>query len=108
MTGGMTDQEEPRFAEPWHADAFALVTALIEAGVISPAEWSDALAAAIHRAQAAGDPDLGDSYYEHWTAALADVCAAHGLISTGELAAGEQAWHDAYARTPHGQPVELT
>lgn len=106
-TGLPADDGGPVFAEAWHADAFALAGALIDAGLITPAEWSDTLSQAILDAQAAGDPDLGDTYYDHWTEALTRLCASKGLVPPDELAQREQAWRDAYEQTPHGQPVEL-
>ena len=62
--------EDPVFSEPWEAQAFALVVALQDRGIFTAAEWADALGAEIRRAQAAGDPDTGDTYYGHWLAAL--------------------------------------
>jgi nitrile hydratase accessory protein len=97
----------PVFAEPWQAHAFAMTLALHERGLFSWTEWADALAAQIKSAQAAGDPDAGDTYYSHWLAALENLVAARGATSTNELAHVREAWDRAAARTPHGQPIEL-
>ena len=62
---------EPRpFEEPWQAEALALAMALIQAGRLSSAEWAAGLGSAIARAQAAGDPDDGSTYYAHVLDAL--------------------------------------
>jgi len=98
---------EPVFTELWQAEAFAMVEALTDAGVFTAAEWSDALGAAIRTAQAAGDPDLGDTYYEHWVAALESLCVARGEIATAALDKCQNDWQRAYENTPHGHPVEL-
>jgi nitrile hydratase accessory protein len=98
---------EPVFAEPWQARAFALALQLHERGLFTWPEWTDALAAQIRRAQAAGDPDLGDSYYRHWLAALEAIVAAKGASSNEELARYAAAWDAAADRTPHGRPIEL-
>ena len=97
----------PAFAEPWQADAFAIVVAMTDAGIFTPSEWSAALSAAIHRAQQSGDPDLGDTYYQHWVHALEELCIARGAIAKATLDERESDWRDAYESTPHGQPVEL-
>jgi nitrile hydratase accessory protein len=99
--------DEPVFAEAWHAEVYALVHALLERGVVTDAEWTEALSDAIRAARAAGDPDLGDTYYEHWLVALEAVCAAKGLAAGPSVDQRAAAWRDAYLRTPHGQPVEL-
>lgn len=102
---GPTDA--PVFAEPWQAHAFALTLALHERGLFSWPEWAGALAAEIEAAQAAGDPDRGDTYYRHWLAALERLVAAKGASSAEELARTRAAWDQAAGRTPHGQPIEL-
>ena len=81
---------------------------LQEAGIIAASEWSDALGAAIKRAQAAGDPDLGDTYYDHVLDALETLLQEKDLIPAGELAARIAEWKEAYLTTPHGHPVTLT
>jgi nitrile hydratase accessory protein len=60
----------PVFRTPWEAQAFAMALALHQRGLISWSEWAQTLAEQIAAAQAAGDPDLGDTYYRHWVAAL--------------------------------------
>lgn len=97
----------PAFEEPWHALALAIAQSLQENGVITPAQWSEALGAAIRRAQAAGDPDRGDTYYLHVLDALEHVLAGNGLVSSDSLRQRKSEWEAAYRRTPHGQPVEL-
>ena len=62
--------EGPIFREPWEAQAFAIVVALHQRGVFEWSEWAQYLSQAITRAQAAGDPDTGDTYYRHWLDAL--------------------------------------
>jgi nitrile hydratase accessory protein len=99
--------DEPVFAEPWQAHAFALAVALHRQGLFTWAEWAQALAEQITAAQAAGDADRGDTYYRHWLATLERLVAAKGASSEAELEAHRQAWDHAADRTPHGQPIEL-
>lgn len=101
-------EEEPVFGEPWEAQVFSLVAALVDGGTISSAEWSQALGAAIREAQQEGDPDTGDTYYQHWLRALENLLQTKNLALNEELHALVQAWREAYLATPHGQPVELT
>jgi nitrile hydratase accessory protein len=95
------------FEAPWQAQAFAMTQALIERGLFTSAEWSAALAAEIRRAQHAGDPDLGDTYYQHWLAALEGLVAARGMTTGEELSRYQRAWGRAAQRTPHGMPIVL-
>jgi nitrile hydratase accessory protein len=102
------DGEGPVFREPWEAQAFAMTLALHQRGVFSWSEWAATLAAEIKRAQAAGDPDTGETYYRHWLNALERLVAEKGVTNTGTLARYQEAWDHAADRTPHGQPIELT
>ncbi|MCO5125231.1 MAG: nitrile hydratase accessory protein [Rhizobacter sp.] len=101
------DGGEPVFREPWEAHAFALSLSLHQQGLFTWPEWADALAAQIKLAQSQGDADLGDTYYQHWLAALEQLVAAKGASTAGELARHTNAWDRAADRTPHGQPIEL-
>ena len=101
------DEGSPVFDEPWQAQAFAMTLRLHEAGAFSWREWSDRLADVIRRAQQAGDPDRGDTYYEHWLSALEQLVADKGLIGASELAQRKSAWAAAASATPHGEPIEL-
>lgn len=101
------DAAGPVFREPWEAQAFALALALHERGLFSWKEWADALAAQIARAQAHGDPDTGDTYYQHWLAALEQLVAQKGVATREAQARYRDAWNRACERTPHGKPIEL-
>jgi nitrile hydratase accessory protein len=101
------DHNGPVFREPWEAQAFAMAVRLHEAGHFTWTEWAAALSEEIRQAQAAGDPDLGDTYYRHWLAALERLVTAKGLVSTEELARRKDEWADAARATPHGAPIEL-
>jgi nitrile hydratase accessory protein len=102
------DMDRPVFREPWEAQAFAMTLALHERGVFTWSEWAAALAAEIKRAQAAGDPDTGETYYLHWLAALERLVAEKGVTSGETLERTKHAWEHACERTPHGQPIELS
>ena len=101
------DGDGPVFREPWEAEAFAMTLALHERGVFAWPEWASALAAEIKLAQAAGDPDTGETYYLHWLAALEKLVAAKGVATHETLHRYRDAWDHACDRTPHGQPIEL-
>lgn len=101
------DGEGPVFREPWEAQAFAMAVKLHELGHFSWAEWARALSAEIEAAQRGGDPDLGNTYYHHWLAALEKLCIEKGITSQDALASRKQAWDRAARATPHGEPIEL-
>lgn len=101
------EQGSPVFREPWEAQAFAMAVRLHEAGHFTWTEWAAALAEQIRTAQAAGDPDLGGTYYVHWLAALERLVATKGLVSARELAERKTEWAEAARTTSHGQPIEL-
>lgn len=107
-TDGEGTGELPVFAEPWQAQAFAMTLQLHERGLFTWPEWAAALTRQIRAAQAAGDPDQGDTYWRHWLAALEGLVADKGAGSADELQRTAHAWEHAAERTPHGQPIVLS
>ena len=101
------DDGAPVFAEPWQAQAFAMVLSLHQRGLFTWPEWAQALAAQIASAQADGDADLGNTYYRHWLAALEATVASKGAATRDELTRMQRAWDHAADRTPHGRPIHL-
>ena len=101
------DAEGPIFREPWEAQAFAMALALHARGLFTWPEWADVLAQEIKRAQAAGDPDTGETYYRHWLNALERIVAAKGAADAQTLARYRDAWARAAERTTHGTPIVL-
>ncbi len=86
LPGLPLDEDGPVFKEPWQAQAFALVLKLHEQGLFTWAEWADRLNQAIAAARARGDPDLGNTYYHHWLAALENIAADKDLLTVEALA----------------------
>jgi nitrile hydratase accessory protein len=101
------DANGPVFREPWETQAFAMALALHDKGLFEWAEWAVELGATIKAAQAAGDPDTGDTYYRHWLATLERMIAKKAVTTKDDLVSYRNAWERAAARTPHGQPIEL-
>lgn len=101
------DANGPVFRAPWEAHAFAMALALYEKGVFAWSEWAAMLAEEIKKAQAAGDPDTGETYYRHWLVTLERMVAEKGVASAQSLAQHYRAWERATHRTAHGKPIEL-
>jgi nitrile hydratase accessory protein len=98
--------DEPVFAEPWEARAFAMAVSLHERGLYTWSEWADALASRITASPAHADPDVGDTYYQHWLDALEDLLARKG-IGSAETARWRAAWQLAANRTAHCAQIDL-
>jgi nitrile hydratase accessory protein len=96
------DEEGPVFNAPWQAQAFALVVNLHEQGVFSWDEWAEELGGSIQAARAAGDPDLGNTYYEHWLAALEKITSSKGLTNPELLADRKRLAHEEHQRLHNG------
>jgi len=101
------DADGPVFREPWQAQAFAMALALHARDLFTWPEWAAMLTEEIRRAQAAGDPDTGETYYLHWLATLERMVAAKGVATEATLARYRAAWDHAADRTPHGAPIAL-
>jgi nitrile hydratase accessory protein len=107
IPGMPRDDNGPVFHAPWEAKAFAMALALHQNGLFAWSEWSAMLGEQIKKAQAAGDPDTGETYYHHWLATLERMVAEKGAATTQALAQHYRAWERATHRTPHGKPIEL-
>ena len=101
------DASGPVFRAPWEAHAFAMALALYEKGLFAWNEWARMLGEEIKKAQAAGDPNTGETYYHHWLATLERMVAEKSVTSAESLAQHYDAWERAMHRTPHGKPIEL-
>jgi nitrile hydratase accessory protein len=101
------EEEGPTFAEPWHAQVFAITVKLSEEGHFTWPEWAEAFGAALKHAAAEGGPADGSNYYEVWLDALETMLRDRGLAAAADLRALKQAWTEAYLTTPHGKPVRL-
>jgi nitrile hydratase accessory protein len=100
-------EDGPVFREPWEAQAFAMALSLHQRGVFTWPEWAATLAGEIKRAQTAGDPDTGETYYRHWLNALERLVAEKGVADSATLTRYRDAWERAADATPHGEPIEL-
>lgn len=101
------DDKGPVFRAPWEAHAFAMALALYQKGLFAWSEWSAMLGEEIKKAQAAGDPDTGETYYSHWLNTLEKLVAEKGVTTADTLHRYRDAWDRACDRTPHGQAIEL-
>jgi nitrile hydratase accessory protein len=90
--------EDPVFAEPWQASAFAMTVALHERGLFTWNEWAEALGAEVKS---------GDAYYDCWLRALEKMLAAKAATSVADIERTAAAWKRAAQATPHGQPILL-
>ena len=108
LPGLPANSAAPVFREPWEAQVFAMALVLEARGAFTWAEWAAVLGDEIRRAQAAGDPDSGETYYRHWLAALERLVAEKGIASAPALTQARQAWSRAAARTAPGVPIVLT
>ncbi len=101
------DDLRPAFAEPWQAEAYAMVQVLIETGRIAPARWAEAFGAALRKAAEGAAPNDDDTYYDVLAHALGQVLVAEGRLRETDIEQRMEDWRAAYHRTPHGKPVRL-
>ena len=80
------DEEGPVFAEPWQAQAFAVIVKLTEAGKVTWKEWANRLGAVFREAEERGEFDTGQRYYEHWLIALERLAVEKNLTKWEDLA----------------------
>ena len=79
------DDDGPVFAEPWQAQAFAVVVELTEAGTLTREEWANHLGTVFKEAEARGEYDTGHRYYDHWLTALERVVVEKNLAGWEDL-----------------------
>ncbi len=101
------DEQQPVFAEPWEAHAFAIAVKLSEKGLFKWSEWSDALAEEIKEAKDQGKPDFGNTYCQFWLSALETILLEKNILKKSDLKSTMEQWRHAYLSTPHGNPVKL-
>ncbi|MFY2826132.1 nitrile hydratase accessory protein [Ruegeria sp. MALMAid1280] len=98
---------EPVFAEPWHAQVFAVTVALNEAGRFDWADWALRFSQTLKRHGLERDLDGGNDYFQAWLETLERLLDEQGSAVSGEVTQYSNAWEKAYLTTPHGQPVRL-
>ena len=98
---------EPVFAEPWHAQVFALTVHLNETGRFAWPDWVERFSATLKRHGLSRDLDGGDDYFNAWLETLETFLDEDGSAVKGEVAPIKVVWEQAYLTTPHGAPVRL-
>ena len=98
---------EPAFAEAWQAEVLAIADTLVQRGLFTAGDWSNALGAALEKAAVDGEADNQENYYKCALAALESLVAEHSEIDFAAMAGKRADWERAYLSTPHGQPVKL-
>ena len=103
----LQDEAQPAFAEPWHAQVFAITVKLSAEGHFAWPEWAEQFGAGLKRAAEAGGPSDGSDYYDVWLETLESLLLERSLATAEDLTELKQAWTEAYLSTPHGAPVAL-
>ncbi|WP_420394421.1 nitrile hydratase accessory protein [Acuticoccus sp.] len=95
--------DEPAFAAPWEATAFALRAHLVERGVVDAGRF----AALLGEELSTGHPpaDDGTAYFAAFVTAL-ERCVAE-IAAPDALGVERARWREAARTTPHGQPIQL-
>ena len=98
---------EPAFAEPWHAQLFALTVHLHDRGLFTWPDWAARFGATLARHGLDRDLDGGDDYFAAWLETLEALLAEQGAAPGALVEDLRAAWERAYLSTPHGHPVHL-
>lgn len=98
---------EPIFAEPWHAQVFALTVHLNEAGHFGWPDWAARFGATLAQHGLGKDLNGGSDYFAAWLETLEHLLADLSLTEPDAIAQIKTAWEAAYLATPHGDPVTL-
>ena len=98
---------DPVLTDPWQAEALALADTLVNQGLFSANDWSEALGQSLREAQADTSTDHQQTYYLCVLETLERLLARHSDIDATALASKRADWEQAYRSTPHGQPVLL-
>ncbi|MDR6632955.1 nitrile hydratase accessory protein [Phyllobacterium sp. 1468] len=96
--------DSPVFAEPWQAEAFAMVVALHDRGLFTWEEWAATLSGKLKHVRALDD---GSDYYHCWLEALESLIASKNVADSHDIDQLTEAWQRAAHATPHGQPIRL-
>ncbi len=108
ITGPLKSRDnEPAFNEPWQAQALAMANMLIRSSIVSSAQWADALAQELRKAESSGERDDTEAYFAAVISALEHILIDGKNVSRPELDRRRHEWEHAYMDTPHGQPVSL-
>lgn len=97
----------PAFAEPWHAQAFALTVHLHARGLFTWPDWAARFSDTLRAHGLAKDLDGGDDYFTAWIETLEVLLRDCADVDPAALTALRAAWAEAYLSTPHGAPVHL-
>lgn len=104
----MRDEHGPikpkAFAEPWHAEVFALSVALNEAGAFSWPFWAQRFSKNL-KSMPKPDQSQEDHYYLQWLVTLEQILQEAELASEPMVSHWVEAWRQAYLETPHGNAV---
>lgn len=100
-------QGEAPFNDSWEAEAYAMGNLLVKLNHLSPKEWMDLMAESIKEAQNHGDPDTGDTYYNHWCRSIEKFCFLSGLSDPDQHRNKLDLWKKAINNTPHGVPLAI-
>ncbi len=101
------DEPDVAFAEPWHAQAFAVAVQLSRRGLFTWREWVGAFSAEIRAHPQRIGESVTAAYYRQWLAALEQMIVERGQVSPQHILDRKEDWRAAYLHTPHGMPVEL-
>lgn len=99
---------EPVFAEPWHAQLFALTVHLNEEGQFSWPDWAMRFSQTLKRHGLTKELNGGEDYFNAWLETLEALLEETGDAEEPERAKMRDAWETAFLSTPHGAPVTLT
>lgn len=97
----------PVFAEPWHAQVFALTVHLHDRGLFTWPDWAARFGGELARAGLSKELDGGDDYFTAWLAALEGLLVQDAEVAPEAVEEMRAAWERAYLATPHGDPVKL-
>jgi nitrile hydratase accessory protein len=99
--------KDPVFAEPWHAQVFALAVHLNESGLFTWSVWAERFSQTLSAHGIDRELDGGDDYFTAWLATLESLLAERDIAAPGDVSRLRSAWEAAYLNTPHGAQVHL-
>jgi len=95
------------FSEPWQAELFAITLNLYQRGIFDWDDWTECLGRNLEIKKNKGKDDLAN-YFSSWLHALEEKLLEKKVTELKNIKNIENAWRDAFSKTPHGKKVEIS